>query len=373
MHLVHLMLRDDKFLRGARLFMSENLCSHTWITYINGIDYFDIFINDETRPLRMTQQQAVALVAERCAQADLLMIHFLSNFSRVCLTQVRSSLPCAVQLWGGDYEKFTSARKLLPRTLNALRPSNKIPTLRAIRSSYQALNPVRRKNQRILRELLTQRALPLFLQGRREAERAAIPALTEFRVRYVYDSGTAQTTGDDTPSIILGNSANPTNNHLDALEWIGSAARNTEIVVPLSYGDQAYASKILSLIPRNIYTRIKPLFRMLPAEEYEEIIKRSTHGAFCHLRQQAIGNISSLLKRGKTVMLHSQGVMYKSLTDLGFQVARIDCKMIELPHLDKHQLQHNRSLANSIWSNDERCSTEDLVQLEMLARSLINN
>src|SRR5262249_51243273 len=75
------------------------------------------------------------------------------------------------------------------------------------------------------------------------------------------------------PDLLLGNSATPTNNHLDAFELLRRLdLEGRNIVVPLSYGVESYADAVCAHGHRLFGPRFVPLRGYLSPAEYSERI-----------------------------------------------------------------------------------------------------
>ena len=106
-------------------------------------------------------------------------------------------------------------------------------------------------------------------------------------------------------SILLGNSANPTNNHVDALYNLQSHGYAGQILCPLSYsGSGEYVERVVEVGKRLFGSRFRPLTAYLQKSEYFNLLGGIDAAYFYHRRQQAGGNIRYFLSRGKPVFLH---------------------------------------------------------------------
>jgi len=112
--------------------------------------------------------------------------------------------------------------------------------------------------------------------------------------------------------ILIGNSANPTNNHLQALEKLLSYKdEDIEIFVPLSYGDFKYGMQIMKYGYENFGKKFKPMVDFVVEEEYYTFLSTIDVGIFNHNRQQGMGNIITLLGLGKKVYMRSDVTTWK--------------------------------------------------------------
>ncbi|GAA0753151.1 TDP-N-acetylfucosamine:lipid II N-acetylfucosaminyltransferase [Clostridium sartagoforme] len=106
--------------------------------------------------------------------------------------------------------------------------------------------------------------------------------------------------------IQIGNSADPTNNHLDIFKKLENYLdKNIKIICPLSYGDEDYKNKVINEGKRIFGNKFSPLLNFMNSEEYLEILSKIDVAIFNHKRQQAVGNITSLLGFGKKVYIRS--------------------------------------------------------------------
>ncbi|QSX39646.1 TDP-N-acetylfucosamine:lipid II N-acetylfucosaminyltransferase [Shewanella cyperi] len=161
---------------------------------------------------------------------------------------------------------------------------------------------------------------------------------------------------DSANSILLGNSATPTNNHFEALDIILHSDFMRTVYVPLSYGDMIYAKSVKEYIYNNpkLASQCKVLDTFLPLDEYNAIINNCGFVIMNHVRQQALGNIVAMLYRGSKVFLREESVLYKFFKGLSahiysVQELEINQDLLE-HHLTSEQIQDNRTLLKNIWS-----------------------
>ena len=141
-------------------------------------------------------------------------------------------------------------------------------------------------------------------------------------------------------SILLGNSAAPTNHHMDVLEQlIPYANEDVRIYCPLSYGGFANADKIEQEGKKIFGEKFIALRHLMPIKEYVELLSKVDIALFNHDRQQAVGNITSLLGLGKKVYLRKGVTTWKMLTNMGIVV--YDISKIELTKISKDVANRN--------------------------------
>jgi dTDP-N-acetylfucosamine:lipid II N-acetylfucosaminyltransferase len=111
---------------------------------------------------------------------------------------------------------------------------------------------------------------------------------------------------DATVRILVGNSANPTNNHKEVLDKLFQYKdEDIEIFMPLSYGDFKYGMQIMKYGYENFGKKFQPIVDFMDEEEYYAFLSTIDIGMFNHNRQQGMGNIITLLGMGKKVYMRS--------------------------------------------------------------------
>jgi len=110
----------------------------------------------------------------------------------------------------------------------------------------------------------------------------------------------------DGTNILLGNSATPTNNHLDALEKLRPfAGDDIRIYCPLSYGDFAYGDQIAEAGKAIFGDKFIPLRDFMPFGKYLELLTEIDIAIFNNNRQQGMGNMVTLLGLGKKLFIQN--------------------------------------------------------------------
>jgi len=142
-------------------------------------------------------------------------------------------------------------------------------------------------------------------------------------------------------NILLGNSADPTNNHIEMLKNLEQYKdENIKIWVPLSYGDQEHAKNVIKKGNEIFGEKFQPLTTFMPFNEYLEFLGKIDIAIFAHKRQQAMGNTITLLGLGKKVYLDSTTVQWdffdKHKVEV-FNINEIELKKLSIPSKHKNQ------------------------------------
>ena len=154
----------------------------------------------------------------------------------------------------------------------------------------------------------------------------------------------------DSINIQLGNSADPENNHLEIIEKLKLyKSENIKIYVPLSYGDKLYANKVITEGKRIFGKNFIPMLEFLPLDEYQVFLNNIDIAIFAHNRQQAMGNIVTLLGLGKKVYLKTNVTTWSLFFNQGIKV--FDINTFDLSK-DMKQLSENRKQIVQYYSKE---------------------
>ncbi|MGE9293998.1 MAG: TDP-N-acetylfucosamine:lipid II N-acetylfucosaminyltransferase [Puniceicoccales bacterium] len=104
--------------------------------------------------------------------------------------------------------------------------------------------------------------------------------------------------------IQVGNSATPTNNHVDVFYRLREVCLDgRKVVVPLSYGAGDYRDFVLREGRRLLGDAFDPVVDFMPLDQYLSRLHTCGTVIFNNYRQQALGNVISALWAGKTVYM----------------------------------------------------------------------
>ena len=154
--------------------------------------------------------------------------------------------------------------------------------------------------------------------------------------------------------ILVNHSGALTNNHLDVLHVMRKVNLNgRDVVFPVNYG---FGKGLLLMKMRKHKDlgggRMVFLENILPLDEYQVLLKQTTHAVFGPLRQQALGNIFMCFIYGVKIFLYKDGILYKQFIKDGFKVFSIEkelnTKNLETP-LSKEDAEYNNRLYYSLY------------------------
>lgn len=123
-------------------------------------------------------------------------------------------------------------------------------------------------------------------------------------------------------NILVGNSGDPTNNHIDAYKKIKVLnIQEVDIYSFLSYGGtKEYIRKVVEYGYLFFGDRYHPITDFLAFDEYKKIILKCGNVIMYHERQQAVGNLYSTLWSGCKLFLSDTSISYNYLKSLGYNL-----------------------------------------------------
>jgi dTDP-N-acetylfucosamine:lipid II N-acetylfucosaminyltransferase len=148
--------------------------------------------------------------------------------------------------------------------------------------------------------------------------------------------------------ILAGNSLNPTNNHIEMIEYLLAIASGEQISVtmPLSYGGlESYKKQLIQFVSSR-FPMVNVLDKFLPYDEYMEIFKSIDVAVFFHIRQQGANNALALLWLGKILIMREENTLFMTLRSWGLSVL----SHAEVRSLDYLRQYHEKNL-NRVETN----------------------
>lgn len=152
--------------------------------------------------------------------------------------------------------------------------------------------------------------------------------------------------------IQVGNSADPSNNHFEILNKLEKFKnQNIKLFCILSYGDKKYAEKVIVYGKKIFDEKFIPITEFMKYENYMFFLNELDIAIFAHDRQQAFGNITSLLSMNKTVYLKEIVTTYETLTKLGLKIKSFN-RLETLEKFEKKILENNKKIIKKIFSKE---------------------
>ena len=158
--------------------------------------------------------------------------------------------------------------------------------------------------------------------------------------------------------ILVGNSATKSNFHMEVLDLLKKFKNeNINIICPLSYGDMDYAKEVINYGKKIYGNKFIALEKFMNITEYMKLLNTIDIGIFNNNRQQAMGNISSLLYLGKKVYMRPDTTMYYEMNDTLklniFDINNIENENFnEFVCLDEEAREANRKIVQNKYYNN---------------------
>lgn len=362
MRLLHC-VTDEKFIDGAIAlydedprveniwvhFVKENLVSLNYIkspkVKILNIDKFDELIKD----------------------VDVIVLHSLPA---LCVEKI-ISIPDRVKIiwyaWGYDLydggNPLIPLRLYLPETLKIYNGLTKSPTI---------FKAIKRSIEKFLRAKKNEYAFVLpkvdYFSGVFPYEYSIVKnRYPEFRassVDFYYASPQffikdilPTDVSNELCNIMIGNSANITNNHADALNFVSkyvSLSKSDKVIIPLSYGGTKEYVNIVKDVSYKLLgdkVNVLPLDKYLPADEYWCLTSNCRIAIYSHVRQQASDNIFYQIMIGAKVYFTIRSEAFSFLKSIGLKVFSMeeDYSVVNTP-LTYDEIMHNRMILTKYYS-----------------------
>ncbi|MBA6296950.1 TDP-N-acetylfucosamine:lipid II N-acetylfucosaminyltransferase [Colwellia sp. MB02u-9] len=157
---------------------------------------------------------------------------------------------------------------------------------------------------------------------------------------------------NDDINIQVGNSADPSNQHTYILDKLALCNQNNlNINIPLSYGDKKYAEVIDRYACKLFRDRYLGLKELMTFDDYTKWLANIDIAIFAHERQQAMGNIITLLGLGKKVFVRRDTAQYELFISLGIYIHSIDdCDIATITDINEVENKINSKIVEDYFS-----------------------
>ena len=152
-------------------------------------------------------------------------------------------------------------------------------------------------------------------------------------------------------NILVGNSADKTNEHLSVFEQLLKFRdEDIRVYVPLSYGNAQYADDVIRAGKELFGEKFIPLQKYLPFNEYMDLLSMIDIAVFNHQRQQAFGNIVLLMSLGVKIFMNRDSALQSLFKEYALTV--YDNKNISLELLDNATKELNKFNLKKAFSEE---------------------
>lgn len=304
---------------------------------------------------------------------DLVILHSLSSVWFNFIKKLPKNIPIVWIGWGYDYYDLLPQKILLDKTskistvdkgffsiftgLKEIIKKIILPNKRKIIERIDYFSPVLESEYEMVKEALNCKRFPkymLFNYG--SLEKNYIKGFNEKLVN-----------GDN---ILVGNSATDTNNHIEIFDLLNTLplSDSVKIICPLSYGNENYKKNIINIGNNMLGGRFEPLVEFMNIDDYISKIIGCRVVVMNHIRQQAFGNIITMLYLGAKVFLREENPIYIFLKNKGAIIYSIQDleKNNDLIYekLMDYEIVKNQNILRDFISEDETIKkTRDVISL----------
>ena len=298
---------------------------------------------------------------QKINEYDLICIHFLNPKLFALLKSKQIKKPILWIGWGGDYywmmDTYKDFNIILPHTSRLIQ---RIPFQKYIQSLVKKLKKLK-TSPKLESINQIQYFAPVF-KSEYELIRKNFPHFKPQFVEWNYGYIDQEVTDFYSSlwrhgnKIMIGNSATPTNNHIDVMQDLKDVLAKEELIIPLSYGHPLYKNFIAKYARKN-FNKIEVLEKLIPEKEFDQIMLNCSNLIVGSIRQQAVATISKALYMGINVFLYEDSLNYKFFKENSFYIYSIE-ELKTNPHLlktqlSKEQIIENRERINRFWSIDK--------------------
>lgn len=119
------------------------------------------------------------------------------------------------------------------------------------------------------------------------------------------------------PTLIIGNSGYPANNHLDVIDYLVKNNVRANLRIPVSYGNQKYIAFLKRQLRNYQNGSLEFIDRFMAFEEYVNFLNEADGLIMYNARPQGYGNIFMMLYLNKAVFFNERNISLSDLTEVG--------------------------------------------------------
>lgn len=151
--------------------------------------------------------------------------------------------------------------------------------------------------------------------------------------------------------VLVGNSTDPSNNHLEAFHILNkSELKPNKVFSILSYGIyEDYKINVIEHGKRMFGTNFIPIIDFLDLNQYLKLLNEIDFVIFNHERQEAMGVTIQLLSLGKPIFFNEKSPVFKSLKRRGYHVFSLN-EIGDFINLNNLDLRKNKELLHNEYS-----------------------
>lgn len=330
-------LPKEKFTKEFIEFINNNF---------NKEEHYFLVINNKNK-YNVLEQDNVKIVEENfngmkyikrgIRESDKAILHGIFSRKLILLLYFNQNLvkKCFWVIWGGDlyqYERRNSTFKLF------------------------IIEMMKKSIIKKIKGIISQ------IQGEYELAKKYYNTKAKFYYSFMYLSNTFKETcdkvmnySDNYLNIMVGNSADPSNNHIEVFSKLKKYKdENIRVICPISYGDTLYRDTVIKNGIDIFGSKFVYIDKFIPFEKYLEILNSIDIAIFNHKRQQAVGNITTLLGLGKTVYIRDDITTWQFCLQYNLKVYSTNNELNNIVQkLDKIDANNNIKIIKREFSEEK--------------------
>lgn len=358
LHIAH----DDKFIDMAyNMFEKATPNNNEFIiaTKQKSFKYIKTTPATKITPLKLLSKS----FAKRLTQYEFVVLHWLDDFKKQLILNAPKDVKFLWIGWGGDYYCYLNKNLFLPVTEQLVKNIYQNNFHLILKSKIKSFikQKLLLRDIKNLEEVINR--INYFAPVLEEDYNSVASYFKEFKPKYIsWNYGTLE---DDLiktdnknitgANILIGNSATPENNHLDILNMLKKIGiGNRKIIIPLSYGDMVYKKHVEKKAQDFFGDKVEILKTFIPILDYNKIIQTCSIVIMNHLRQQALGNIVTMMYYGAKIFLNKESPVYSFFKKNGAIIFNLD----EIKEntfndmLTSEEVLINRKILEKYWSRE---------------------
>lgn len=283
--------------------------------------------------------------SKKCTQV---FVHFLSDIHLFPLFFTRKKIKKYWIYWGADLYSFIDYQLYDIETLKVLGISTK--KKKSIKD-----NVFRFLRKKVIRKIdyiaINESEYPILIKNFfTKAVPINLPYSSEEKVFKEY----SKKDENENLTILLGNSGDPTNNHIEVIYKLAKIKKDFKVLVPLSYGsNKKYIEQVVKIGNSMLGNKFVPLLDFMTPDKYIELLSSVNVAILNHYRQQAIGNIRILINLGKIIYLRPENPLFPFYKKKGLFFKNIDEMNEEdlYEKIDGEKKSQNLKIIDELYSN----------------------
>lgn len=178
---------------------------------------------------------------------------------------------------------------------------------------------------------------------------------------YEFDDVVEKVQHDNCVNILLGNSATKESRYHEAIDMIAKLnPSNIKVFCVLSYPKEnnEYRNEVISYGKKVLGEAFEPLTGFMRYSEYMKLLSSIDVAIFNHNRQQALGNIASLLFLGKRVFVNPQNACKEYFENIGAELYSTEGFTNDMLYKGTpiEIVNNNRKAILDFFSNEQFCA-----------------